>query len=89
MDEKQSQDKSSTDSKKAYGQDPDRYSAGYGSFREDEYEKKEGSTPTGQTNEANIKEGMNEAEDKSTVSDTSSPSGTVSDKDTDTNSNAS
>ena len=85
--EKPTQDKSSTDTKKAYDQDPDRYDAGYGSFNEEEYEKKRNDTPTGQSDEANIKEGMNE--DKSTISDTAAPSESVSDKDMDTNSNAS
>ena len=85
--EKSTQDKSSTDTQKAHDQDPDRYNAGYGSFTEEDYDKKEGSTTTGSTDKANIETGLNE--DKNTVSDTSAPSGTVADKETETNSNAS
>ncbi len=85
--EKHPQDKSSTDSEKAYDQDPDRYNAGYGSFNEKDFEKKDNGdkndgTPTGLSDKANIKTGLNE--DKSTVSDTSAPSGSISDKQTPT-----
>ena len=81
--EKHPQDKSSTDSEKAFDQDPDRYNAGYGSFNEKDFDSKDDShandgTPTGLSDKANIKTGLNE--DKSTVSDTSAPSGSISDK---------
>ena len=86
--EKPTQDKSSTDTQKAYDQDPDRYNAGYGSFTEEDFEKKKDkSTPIGSSDKANIETGMNE--NKSTVSNTSAPSGTMSDEETETNSNAS
>ncbi len=85
--EKETQDKSSTDTQKAYNQDPDRYNAGYGSFTEEDYDKKEGDASTGSSDKANIETGVNE--NKSTVNNTSAPSGTVSDKEPDTNSNAS
>ncbi len=85
--EKHTQDKSSTDTKSISGQDPDRYSAGYGSFDKEDYDKKEVSStaaatsdtePIAQPDKANIKSGLNE--DKSTVSDESAPSGSMADE---------
>ncbi|MDQ2751700.1 MAG: hypothetical protein M3R72_01600 [Bacteroidota bacterium] len=78
--DKNIEDKSSTENKHVTGQDPDRYEQGYGSFNENDFDKKNtnqgktsGNTDTEDADKANIKEGMNE--DKSTVSNTASPSG--------------
>ena len=95
--EKHTQDKSSLDDKSIRGQDPDRYEQGYGSFTEDDFDKKEqdedtlhqtpGGTVTGTSDKANIISTLNE--DKSTISNTSAPSASESDAEKDTNSNAS
>ena len=95
--EKEIHDKSELETNNIPGTDPDRYEAGYGSFNEKDFEKPPvkkdeehitpGGTVTGSSDEANIKAGMNEA--KSTVSNTAAPSGTLSDEEKDTNSNAS
>lgn len=78
--DKNIEDKSSTENKSVTGQDPDRYEQGYGSFNENDFDKSNanrgktsGNADTEDADKANIKEGMNE--DKSTVSNTSAPSG--------------
>ena len=95
--EKQTQDKSSTDNKSVTGQDPDRYEQGYGSFTENDYKETDkeentssetpGSAATGNSDKANIETGMNE--DKSTISNTSAPSGDKTGEATDSNSTSS
>lgn len=78
--DKKIEDKSSTENKNVTGQDPDRYEQGYGSFNENDFDKSNtergktsGNADTEDAGKANIKEGMNE--DKSTISNTSAPSG--------------
>ena len=82
--EKHTQDKSSTDNKEVMGQDPARYEQGYGSFNESDFEKQSQKNTSGdegkeETDKANITTGMNE--DKSTISETSAPSKSISEKD--------
>ena len=83
--EKHTQDNSSTDNKSVTGQDPDRYEQGYGSFNEKDFEKKPetnlsqediNKSAAEELDKANIKTGLNE--DKSTVSETSAPSESMS-----------